>query len=400
MATISVKFRPSVVLGGAGSVYYKVSHRKEVRYVTTDYKLLSTEWDEERGCVIVDQTNAQRREACEFTSRRINRDVRRLRRVIENLVASGSEFGSADVVAMFLRQQRQNMLGNYMEGLAARLRLLGRAGTAANYVCALRSFLRFRNDDDMALDDIDADVMEHYEAWLRLNGCAPNTTSFYLRILRAAYRRAVEEGMVMDNKPFRKVYTGVEKTRKRAIGIDDIRRIKSLDLRNRPRLEFVRDVFLLQFYAMGMSFVDLAHLRKSNMKGKFITYRRRKTGQAILVPIHAYMEEIIKRYSRRDTSYLLPIIRHGTDTQKQYEAALRRVNNSLKTIAKLAEISAPLTTYVSRHTWASSAKRKGVPIATISDALGHDSVQTTEIYLSQISTEELENANNLILNDL
>ena len=147
---------------------------------------------------------------------------------------------------------------DFMKDVIIRLRQLGHIGTAKNYQAALGSFKRFRNYKDIRIGLIDQVMMEDYQAYLHDAGLVPNSTSFYIRILRAVYNRAVREGMAVDSKPFRTVFTGTEKTLKRAITVNDIKRIKRLDLSGNPGLEFARDVFIFLFLCRGMSFIDAA----------------------------------------------------------------------------------------------------------------------------------------------
>lgn len=84
----------------------------------------------------------------------------------------------------------------------------------------------------------------------------------------------------------------------------------------------------------------------------------------------------------------------------QYRNALRRVNKNLKDIGKRLRLAKPLTTYVSRHGWASIARSKNVSVAVISEALGHDSEKTTRIYLASLDSSGVDRANKLILKAL
>lgn len=148
------------------------------------------------------------------------------------------------------------------------------------------------------------------------------------------------------------MFTGVEKTRKRAISISDIKRIRDLDLSLKPNLEFARDLFLFLFFCRGMSFIDAAFLKKSDIQSCVLFYRRHKTGQSLHIKVIKQIEEIIDRYSNKDSPYLLPIItRPGEDERRQYETALHRVNKALKTITEMIKLPVTLTTYVTRHKW-------------------------------------------------
>ena len=197
------------------------------------------------------------------------------------------------------------------------------------------------------------------------------------------------------------MFTGAEKTLKRAISIKDIKRIKNLDLSFKPNLEFARDIFLFLFFCRGMSFIDMAYLKKSDIQNGVLTYRRHKTGQVLHIKVIKQIKELIKRYSIKDSPYLLPIITiPGKDTRRQYESSLHNVNKSLKTLAGIIGLQTKLTTYVSRHAWATIAKSKNVPVHVISDALGHDSIATTQIYLASMDSSVIDRANELIIKDL
>ena len=168
-----------------------------------------------------------------------------------------------------------------------------------------------------------------------------------------------------------------------------------------PNIEIARDIFLFLFFCRGMSFIDAAFLKKADMQNGMLTYRRHKTNQLLHIRIVNQIREIIDRYSVKKSPYLLPIISiQGINERKQYESALRRTNNALKKVAKKIKLPIPLTTYVARYTWATIAKQKNVPVSVISDALGHDSETTTQIYLASIDTSTNDRVNDLIIEDL
>lgn len=225
-----------------------------------------------------------------------------------------------------------------------------------------------------------------------------NTTSFYMRTLRAIYNQAVREGVTADVHPFCGVYTGIDKTTKRALSIADLQRIKSLDLSMHPRLDFARDLFLLAFYLRGISFIDLAFLRKADLQQGYLTYCRRKTSRPLSIRWEAEMQQLIDKHPASHTRYLLPIIgeEDGSEYQ-QYRNQEQCINRRLKEITKLLRLSMPLTMYVARHSWASIARLQDIPIAVISEAMGHDSEQTTQIYLNSILVDRIDEANSSII---
>lgn len=248
------------------------------------------------------------------------------------------------------------------------------------------------------LDCLTSEIMEAYEAWQKNRGKSPNTISFYTRILRAAYKRAVEDEVIEDRNPFRRVYTGVDKTVKRALPLSVIKQIRNLDLSLIPELDFARDMFLMSFMLRGMSFIDMAFLRKSDLKNGHISYRRRKTNQLLTIAWTKEMQLLVDKYPENPTDYLLPIITNkGGNERSRYRSVGYNINRSLKKIAEKVGLSISLTFYCARHSWASAAKAKGIPISVISEGMGHDSETTTQIYLTSFDTSAVDQANSIIL---
>ena len=241
-----------------------------------------------------------------------------------------------------------------------------------------------------------------YEAYLiRRRGLTPNTSSFYMRILRAVYNRAVNQGLTAQNNPFRGVYTGVARTAKRAIPQQALRRIRDMQLPEDGPLAFARDMFLFSFYTRGMSFVDMAYLRKTDLKNGTLAYRRRKTGQLLQIRWEPCMQEILERHeATAESAFLLPIITDPSEGRRQYVQASHRINRNLKAIGTAAGLAAPLSMYVARHTWASIARSRHIPLSVISDGMGHDSEATTQIYLASIDNCEIDKANRLIIKSI
>lgn len=248
----------------------------------------------------------------------------------------------------------------FMQENIDRMHRLGKVRTGETYTCTLNSFMRFRQGKDVLWKDFDADLTASYEAYLKSTGVSMNTISFYNRILRAVYNRAVEKGFTKQVFPFKNVYTGVEKTIRRGLPIKTIRNIRNLDLSHCPSLDYARDMFLFSFYTRGMSFVDMAYLKKNDLKNGILTYRRKKTGQRLCIRWERDMQDILEKYHiSQESPYLLPIIhKTGKEERKQYNNALHLVNKKLKFIGSILQLSIPLTMYVARHSWATVAKSK------------------------------------------
>lgn len=396
MASVKIKFRPSSIYGREGSIYYQIIFNRVTRQIHSDYKILPAEWNEKHGCILM----AQNRERTDYISSIIESvrwELDLLRQIIQR-----NRYSSADeIVEAFSCQKLSQSFYNFMKATIARLKLLGKNRTSENYITTFNSFRSFRGEQDVMLSAIDADLMEQYEAYLSDRGVTANTISFYMRILRAVYNRAVDKGIIEQRFPFRRVYTGIAKTVKRALPMNALKLIKSLDLSLHSHLEFARDVFMFSFYTRGMSFVDIAFLRKSDLRNGILTYCRRKTGQRLSIRWEECMQEIVKKYPSNPMSpYLLPIIHSKGDEGKHYRYQLSKINKGLKEIARLVGLSTNLTMYVARHSWASIAHSKNIPISVISEGMGHDSEVTTQIYLTSLDNAIVDKANALILKGL
>lgn len=400
MATVKVKFRPSTVADHEGTIYYQVIHERKVRQLLTDYHMSSSEWDEKRSMVTASQTS-ERISFILSIRERIRWDIERLTKINHKLNTNGLSYTADDVIDEFNRYAHEYSLFNFMEGIIAKLKQNRKIRTAETYKSTLNSFKKFRQDEDIMLDCLSSEVIEAYEAWHHNRGVTPNTISFYNRILRAVYNRAVEEDVIEDRNPFRHVYTGVDKTVKRSLPLYVIKKIRGMDLSLNPALDFARDMFMMSFYLRGMSFIDMAYLKKSDLKNGYVTYRRHKTGQQLTIEWTNDMQFVLDKYPENESDYLLPVIKTtGINERCAYRNVGYNINRSLKQISKMLSLNFRLTMYVARHSWASAAKAKGIPLSVISEGMGHDSEATTQIYLASLDTSVVDRANAVILKSL
>ncbi|MDE6695528.1 MAG: site-specific integrase [Muribaculaceae bacterium] len=397
MASVKVKFRPSSISEREGTIYYQIIHNRTIRQLTTDYHIFPNEWDDKRGCFI-SPVKTERSSIINSIRESIHWDLERINKIIRQLDNEGLSYSTDTIINEFNQKSSDNSLFNFMQSAIVRLQHNGKTRTSETYKATLRSFNKFRNGIDLRLESLTSNIMEEYQAWLHQRGASPNTISFYIRILRAVYNRAIEDEIIENRHPFRRVYTGVEKTVKRALPLSMIRKIKSLDLSLKPDIRFARDMFILSFMLRGMSFIDMALLKKSDLRDGHITYRRRKTGQKLIIQWTKDMQQILDMYPENPSEYLLPIIKNSNSKLRfAYKNKGEKINQSLKKIAAMVGINMPLTMYVARHSWASIAKAEGIPLSLISEGLGHEKESTTRIYLSTLDTTLIDRANSKIL---
>lgn len=402
MASIKVKFRKSTLADKEGIIYYQVIHNQIIRQIKTDYRLFPNEWQANSAAIIVsEKRGTARRDYLIEIGIKIKYDKNRLERIVSMLTEKGLPYNVDDIISTYTKQGKSFTMFSFMQNIIDRMKSLGKTRTSETYTATLHSFKRFRKDEDLLLDKMDSDLIIEYEAYLKGTGVVQNTITFYMRILRAVHNRAIEKGLVGQTYPFRHIRIGIKKTTKRAIDIKYIRKIKTLELSVNTSLDFARDMFLFSFYTRGMSFIDMAYLKKSDLKNGVLSYRRRKTGQLLNIKWEKCMDEVVHKYPKNDSKYLLPIIKSATvHEHTQYKNAQHLVNHKLKEIAKMIGLKENLSMYVARHAWASIAKSKNIPLAIISECMGHDSETTTQIYLASFNDTVIDHANNLILKDL
>ena len=360
MATVKIKLRLSSASTKEGTLYYQVIHNRVARQITTKCKIHLTEWDSSRAQIVIPpDTDANRCHYLVSLKKRIKEDMSHLTSIFARLDRSCEYYTTDRIIELYFSDTDNGGFLSFGLSTVNQLRQIGKTRTSETYTVALNSFTRFLDDrGDVSLDKVDSG----------------------------------------QKYPFKYVYTGIDKTVKRAVPIQVIRQIRDLDLTLSPSMDYARDLFMFSFYTRGMSFVDMAYLKKKDLQNGILSYRRHKTNQQLFIKWEKPMQDIIDKYDAQDSPYLLPIIRNiSEDARKQYKNAEHRVNAKLKKIGVLLGLGVPLTTYVARHGWASIAKSKNIPISTISEAMGHDSENTTRIYLASLDTSLVDKANSLIL---
>lgn len=399
MASVRIKFRPSTVEGKEGTLYFQIIHKRVARTVFTDCRVFTSEWNNVSSSVITVGTD-ERKAYLEMVASKLKWSLERFTKIIAGREKEKADYTVDDIVSEYNRQPECPTLFNFIRSMITKKTAAKRDGTAKTYSDSLASFSSFRNGKDITFDDLNEDIINQYEAWMKNKGLKRNSSSCYLRTFKTLYLKAVDMGLTDDRDIFRHVFTGFATTTKRAISIDAIKAIRKLNLENNPALAFARDTFMLSLYLQGMAFVDIAYLKKSDIRNGQLQYSRKKSGQTLTISWEKPMQEIVDAYSHltKDTPYLLPIItKQDGMERKQYEKAEHNVNRNLKKIGEMAGLHIPLTTYVARHSWASIMRDMGNDITVVGKGLGHSDIKTTQIYLSTIDNSTVMKANKRFL---
>ena len=283
----------------------------------------------------------------------------------------------------------------------------GRYSTAHVYHCALKSAVKY-GGHSLHMEDLTPGWLQSYQEYLLRQSLLWNTISTYMRMLRSIYNRGVEAGSApYVHRLFHEVYTGVDVRQKRALPVVALRRLLYEDPQS-DRLRRTQAIAALMFQFCGMSFADLTHLEKSALDSNVLRYNRVKTKTPMSVEVLDSAQEMLDQLRNRQSprpgcpDYLFGIL-HGDKKRKderayrEYQSALRRFNYCLKSLAKRLRLNFPVTSYTLRHSWATTAKYRGVPIEMISESLGHKSIKTTQIYLKGFELKERTEVNRMNL---
>jgi site-specific recombinase XerD len=411
MPSFGFNFRASTRKeGGAGRLYLRVVHGSESRSVTTGYKVMPEDWDAVGRRLIIPYGRSSRSRQLIDIESSMMCDLRRMDSVIRELERDGPF-----TIDQLMMRYRAAMTGNtfcaFIEKLATETHNNRNIRTVQTYRIAAARLRAFNGGKDLNPEHITQAMIGDFQQFLKAEGCSMNTISFYMRTLRSIYHKAIAEGHIhrSSEDPFAGVYTGISTTRKLALSSSDLAALSALDPTvsvRRAGVETLPDhlgqalaMFLFCYHARGMCFVDMANLKKSDLRGDVIRYRRHKTGQAIELKMLPAMQRIIDWFGpyTAGSRYLFPVI---TDPEKplrlQYESGLRLQNQRLKKVARLCGVSTKFSTHCARHSWATVAKSAGLPLAVISEGLGHTNQRTTEIYLSSLERSVIDQASRLV----
>lgn len=399
MASIKARLNRSRLRNdGMYPLVIQIIYGRVKRELYTSYLLTRKEFNPVSETAITDGRNRKR--ATEI--REINEYLIYIKEELaktELFLAARGGYTSGDIIRCYKSRNDLNNFFVYADFKISELESLGKNGTAGNYRSAVNAFGRFMRSRDISLDAISKNIIEQFMVFQTQRGNNPNTVTFYVKQLRAIYNKADDEGFVhVAYNPFHRLKLKSGKTPKRAISKKEIAQIVELSLKGEHKhKELARDLFLFSFYTRGMSFVDMCYLKHENIKGNTLVYRRRKTDQMLQMKIEPALKTLLSKYSDHGSCYLLPMLRRD-DSYKGYRYIQRRLNKRMREIGERLGFDFPLTFYVARHTWATMAYEKGIPVSVISEGMGHTSEKTTYIYLANLNHQVIDRANKTVIN--
>ena len=310
------------------------------------------------------------------------------------------------------RKNAKDDLRLYIPEVIGMLKREGKFPAMHVYACTLRSYEKFCAEErhpknttaSLSMQEIfTPERLKEYEDWLAGQQSSPNTISTYMRTLQAVYNRWMSPGIEGYNPVlFKDVYTKVESRTKRALTAEQMEQLRNTDFSVLTlRQQQVLTYFLLMFMLRGMPFIDLAHLRKSDLRTRRITYRRHKTGKLMVVDVPPDAMRLLQKYrDKTDSEYLFPLLHGGLFMEEhhhRYQETLRHFNRELARLMKQLLHGVSVSSYTARHTWATLAYHSGVPVGLISQSLGHSSIRVTMTYLKPFDAEVIDRINRQVI---
>jgi len=267
---------------------------------------------------------------------------------------------------------------------------------------------RFKKN--VKITQITIDFLVEYEKFLQNDNKKITTIGIYLRHLRAILNFAIlKKYLSADKYPFKGFKIKTIENKKRSLDENEIQTLLFFKSENDPEQRAL-DFWKFSYLANGINFKDIANLKFSNIQGNSINFIRAKTSNSknglkeINVFILPEMKKIIQEYSNMKThpsDYVFPVLNTSMNEIQRNGAIkqfVKTTNKYLKRIGTRLNFDIPLTTYVSRHSWATRMRNEGVPTEYIKEGLGHSNIKTTENYLGKFPAKMVEEYANRLIN--
>lgn len=380
---------------GTFPLIFRIIHNRTKAQILTGIYLLAKDWNEEKLLIKPSYKDTK-------NITRLNNQLVQKKATLSDFISKLDEkkelvrlTSASQIKELFERKQGIVSVFSYTESLIAEMEKAHRIGNARLYKTWNGVLKTYCKGKELSFNDINFAFLNKFEVEHYAKGNKTNSLSVYMRTLRAIFNRAIKDGIIeKEMYPFENYKIKSAKTNKRAISISAINKIEELVFEPDHPLHRTHDYFLFSFYMRGMPFTDLAHLKLENIVDGRIVFNRQKNDKPYNVKIIDEAQRILDKYTgnKQKDEYVFPIIDRTTPKEiyKDVEWARKRYNKKLKELATICGISENLTSYVSRHSFATRAKNLKIPVANLSEMLGHDSIKTTQIYMDSLPSDLID----------
>lgn len=438
MATVTVvRFTSKTLKDGTCPIMLKVQKGSSKKHYSLGFSSDIKHWDNENRCFLRDarvnpviystDENGKKVEIDGYKIKNAFIDRKRIKaqEIVDQFDRDNVDWTLQMFESQFINDSKKILVYEYLNKHIDKLKFEKRYGNARVYYHLLLMLESFKQDKKIKVDkfyfhDFDYNIVNKFYLYLKNErDVSGNTISYYFRTLRSLMNYAIKDGCgskeaycfsneYTDTKKIFNIGKLKETTRKRFIPKDYLTIIKNTIFDREP-LEYSRRLFLLSFYLYGCSYVDLAKLKKTDIKkavtkdGKqieVINYNRSKTHKDYSIQIRPEIKEHLDWFSNNHPTignYLLPCVTRDLKDEALQEHIINRrkkYNNYLKEIAKeleFPEALSKISTYYSRHSYAMAMLNSGKSMEVIQQALGHEDLSTTKVYLDSFDTDYLAN---------
>jgi integrase len=376
-----------------------------VRYISLGVHVKKSDWDRANERIL---PSAKLDPNVSWYNDRITEKKLLIKKILQSLDETDQlkNIAPADLLNRLKKKSKRLSFSQYLENHIKLLLEHGREGNALNFQ-NLKPFLEkyLPEKKDILFDDFNSRSLKKIEYRYIARGNSYNGLSNYLRTIRTLFNKAMKEWPELkDIYPFGDYKIKQVKTHKTAIGRDELVKIMKLTLKPDNRSWHSRNLFLFSFHCRGMNLTDIAKLKIKDIQNGRILYRRSKNAKPFNIKINDQISEILGFYiiDKKQDDYVFPII--SAESKSSVTIQIREfrhvTNHALKRWAKKLNINPSLSFNTARHSWATIGKEMNIPIAAISEGLGHNDIRTTQIYLDSFNEEVIDNANEMIGNSL
>ena len=407
---------------GTYPLILRLTHDRKTTSIKTGFHLKKDDWDE-------DTCQVKKSYKGSINVTRLNNEIQKKKaEALDKILQLGEKTKQTPLSLSDVKQKIDptfvsNSFYDFGDNFIKELFKAGRIGTAQSYAGALK-FLRTynkgklleknkggnpvkskfkrENASDLKFEEINYNFLMKLEGYHLGMGNELNGLAVYMRGIRSIFNQAIKAGQAERSLyPFADYKIKTTPTKKRALESSYLTKIINLDLaKDHPAFD-ARNYFIASYMMYGMNFADMAHLQKTDITNGRIQYRRRKTSKLYDIKISEGLRDILAHYNQQspDSKYVFPVIKREGAIMQQRDIhwARKDYNENLKTIAAMCGIEQNLTSYVSRHSFATNAMLSDIPVNAISAMLGHSSLKTTEIYLKSLPSNILDEYNSKVL---
>lgn len=403
MATVKLfLFVGKTYSSGESPILLRVTHQRKHKYIALGYSCMPNQWNKDK-CRL-------KRNYHDFKAK--NRVLASIEERAESILDEFKKLNTPFTFQSFEDRFRNNANScTVYEFFNIRLKEVQKMNTRGTYQQTKNALLKFAPNNKLMFADIDYKFLKKFEAHLLGNGLSGGGVHFYMRTLRAIINEAISRDYLPRelypfSNQFNKNGYSISHLKSiaspRALSDKDMNKIKNFPITEYPNLKKSLMYFLFSYYARGMNFTDMAQLEWTDIYNERIRYTRSKTSGSFNIKVSQPLKEILHYFKTEYsyTGYVFPVLNeiHQTETQikNRVRKCLKQYNKQLKDIAKVLNIDIQLTSYVARHTYATTLKRNGIDTAIISEGLGHQDISTTKAYLQQFETETIDKADEVL----